>query len=77
MRLAVHNTGATVVSFRSVRAPKPFAVRSTTCTGQLAPGESCTVVVTFRPTKKGASSRHLALRGNFPKVIVALAGRGL
>lgn len=54
-----------------------FSVSSNTCTGNLAPGATCTVNLNFTPTTIGAKSATLTIATNAGNVAVTLTGSGL
>jgi hypothetical protein len=53
-------TGATGISVAGLNGT-PFSVGQNTCTGTLAPNNSCQMVVTFTPTGNGPSNATLSL----------------
>ena len=81
MTLTVTNpsTNTNPIDIVAVGGPKPpYAIQSSTCSGPLAPGASCDVVITFTPEKKG---RHNS-KVNFhimgcPAETVKLTGIGV
>jgi hypothetical protein len=75
------NTGAAPLTISKVQLggtnPGQFA-RSSACPANLAPGASCQVTVTFKPTSRGDKSATLSLTNNAPGSPhkVTLTGRG-
>jgi hypothetical protein len=71
--LQLRNDSSVTVTVGAVTVPAPFAVSSNNC-GALAPGQSCLVVVVFRPTAEGAASRWLSVTTSEGVTVVPLAG---
>lgn len=81
LAVAVSNTGRGAIQVAPAAAPAPYKVESSDC-DLLRRGESCTVTVSFRPTKGGAApgTLSIATRQGFAvqePVAVALSGSGL
>lgn len=74
--VTIRNTGN--VSFVPGRptVATPFAIVSTTCTSAVAPGKTCTVRLSFRPTAVGSRSATLVLPGSAPALHVRVTGTG-
>jgi hypothetical protein len=62
------NTGTAVLTIARIAIaganPGDFAIAATTCGATLAPATSCTVDVTFTPTKRHTRSGTLAITDN-------------
>jgi len=72
------NTGTTTLNINSMTINGDFAISSKTCGTTLAPGNSCTVSVTFTPTVIGVRNGTLTFNddaANNPQT-VALTGTG-
>lgn len=54
----------------------PFAIASTTCTSPVAPGGTCTIRLSFRPTAVGSRSATLVVPGSAPALHVRVTGTG-
>lgn len=78
--VTVTNTGDAPLTVGTIVAQPPFHVTNDTCSGAtFAPGESCTVTVTFQPTAAGPASETLTIPSNdpsMPRVDVDLSGNG-
>lgn len=59
-------------------APEDFAVAGNGCTKAVAPGQKCTIVVGFHPSRPGPRAAALVLTGNDGSgpAIIRLRGRG-
>jgi FtsP/CotA-like multicopper oxidase with cupredoxin domain len=79
--VTLSNTGTGVLTFTTAfggAAPGDFA-QSNTCGGSVAPGGSCAISVTFRPTVVGQRGATLTITTNdpsHPTLTVTLSGNG-
>ena len=76
-QVLVKNTGNITLTITSLTTNGDFA-EIDTCGAPIAPGDACTVNVTFLPTQTGARSGSLTLFANLPggQLAVALGGTG-
>lgn len=74
------NTGATSVSITGIVASASFSLQttgSTSCAvGNLASGQSCTIVVTFSPATLGAITGTVTVSDNGTTQVIQLTGTG-
>jgi hypothetical protein len=72
------NVGPTPISFASINILGDFSETNTCLSGKVAPGGSCSVEVTFAPTKTGSRTGTLFInvQGGFSPPHVALSGTG-
>jgi len=76
--ITVTNTGNFAVTFTNVTITTGYAL-SNSCTGQLAPGGSCSIGVTFTPTAAGSKAGTVSIADNVkgsPQK-VTLSGTGI
>lgn len=76
--VGVHNEGSPTVAINAVEVDSDAFALSDTClaTGQLKPGASCEVTITFAPQAEGAQSGRLDIATGKGLVTVNLAGTG-
>lgn len=78
-QLLVTNSGTVPLQISSVSITSDFT-KYGTCSGQsIAPGNACTIQVSFAPTKIGAETGTLTIDGNLPgsgQLTVPLSGTG-
>ena len=76
--LTLTNEGSTPIAFSSINMAGDFSETNRCLSGNIAPGGSCSVEVTFAPTKKGprTGTLYLNLQGGFSPPHVALSGNG-
>jgi len=74
---ALFSTASGVANIAGIAASGPFS-ETNTCGATLAPGNSCTVTVTFSPTSAGLQSGSITVTGNTQNspLTVRLAGFG-
>jgi len=65
MTVTLTNTGSDDLSLTSITTTGDFA-ETNQCATMLAPSQSCTISVTFTPTKKGARTGQLKVTDNAP-----------
>lgn len=79
MSVTLSNTGATdALGITSIAVTGDFHLKSSTCGSSLAPGNSCTIGITFKPTQTGTRTGTLTIKDfnvNSPHT-VALSGTG-
>jgi hypothetical protein len=63
--VTISNTGQGVLSISKISATSQFS-QTSTCGSTVNPGSSCTVTVTFKPTKSGSISGSLSITDNAP-----------
>ncbi|MFZ3137198.1 MAG: choice-of-anchor D domain-containing protein [Thermodesulfovibrionales bacterium] len=63
----VRNAGIAPLSISSIDSPlSPFSIQSDTCTGTVAPGATCNIVVRFQPTAVGLIGSQFSIHSNDP-----------
>jgi len=73
----VTNTGANLLAITSVTTGAPFSATLGTCNVAVAPGRTCNLSVTFRPTAAQSYTGSLTIGSNAsPAPIATLTGRG-
>lgn len=77
--LNLSNTGTAALQIANLVTTGDFGIQSSTCGTQVAPGNDCTITVSFTPIAKAASSGVLSLTDNAPNnpQNVTLRGTGL
>jgi archaellum component FlaF (FlaF/FlaG flagellin family) len=77
MTVTLTNTGSDDMSLTSIAATGDFA-QTNQCAAMLAPSQSCTISVTFTPTKTGTRTGQIKVSDNAPlnPQIVKLEGTG-
>jgi hypothetical protein len=77
-QLIVTNSGTGPLVLSSIQASSEFAATNT-CGGQIAPGGTCTIQVTFTPSASGTQTGTLTIADNAPDSpqIVALTGNAV
>ena len=65
--MTLTNTGSTALDITSLSVSGDFA-QSNACGSSLAPGKSCTISVTFKPTAIGTRSGSLSSTGTEVKL---------
>jgi hypothetical protein len=77
-QVLVKNTGSITLTITGLTTAGDFA-EIDTCTSPIAPGDACTVDVTFLPTQTGARTGLLTVFANLPggQITVSLSGTGL
>jgi sugar lactone lactonase YvrE len=73
--VVVRNTGTEAVQVTSVTTATPFS-QTNTCSAALAPGATCSVLVSFSPASVGSVSGSLAIVDSAGTQSVGLTGRG-
>ena len=77
--ITVTNTGNFTVTFTNVTITGNYALASQGCTGQIAPGSSCSIGVSFTPTSAGAKTGTVTITDNATVATqkVTLSGTGI
>src|ERR1700686_2458076 len=78
--VTLKNTGTATLQITGITPPiAPFSETSTSCSGSLLPGKSCTISVTFSPTKTGDFKGSISIADNATgsPQIVSLKGTGV
>jgi hypothetical protein len=72
------NASNTTMTIQSIKAAPSVYAGTNNCGSSLAPGLSCTITLTFKPTQKGSiqGTLSLGLNGNAAKVEATLTGSG-
>lgn len=73
--LTVTNTGNVTLGYLAPQLSGPF-MASSSCPASLAPGSSCSIVVTFQPNTVGQVSGSLTARFGLLEKVVTLTGTG-
>jgi hypothetical protein len=60
----ITNTGDQTLEFTSILVTDPTYAQTNTCGSSLAAGASCTVTITFSPTKTGSDNQFINLTDN-------------
>jgi hypothetical protein len=74
--ITLQSVGTGPLTISGVTASAPFVVTTTTCSGTLAPGVSCTIQVVFAPAAIGAASGAVTIADDAGTQTVALTGSG-
>ena len=62
--ITVTNTGGAALGISGIAASQPFAVMTSTCTGSLAGGASCSVSISFTPQTSGSVTGAFTITDN-------------
>lgn len=71
------SSGDAPVTVTDVSTEGPFTAGATDCVREIAPGDSCTVAVTFTPTAAGAQTGALVFGGTTARVVLTGLARGV